>query len=217
MNTIKLHYIYDPLCGWCYAAAPLIQAVRQMADVPIELHAGGLWVDSQVKRIKPELREYLMTHDERIAQISGQPFGEGYTNNLLSNAQAVLDSEPPIRAILAAQTLSEKGSDYLHALQIAHFIEGREISRRDTLLDIASALGLAHDEFERTFEQTDVQTHLHSTRQWMSAWHIQGFPNFLLQHNEQWLRIAHSDFYGRPQAFSQQLRTVLNHAATGST
>lgn len=60
----------------------------------------------------------------------------------------MLDSEPPIRAILAAQTLSEKGSDYLHALQIAHFsFEGREISRRDTLLDIASALGLAHDEF----------------------------------------------------------------------
>ena len=110
-----------------------------------------------------------------------------------------------------------KASYSLHALQIAHFIEGREISRRDTLLDIASALGLAHDEFERTFEQTNVQTHLHSTRQWMSAWHIQGFPNFLLQHNEQWLRIAHSDFYGRPQAFAQQLCAVLNHAATGST
>ena len=217
MNTIKLHYIYDPLCGWCYAAAPLIQAVRQIADVPIELHAGGLWVDSQVKRITPELREYLMPHDERIAQISGQTFGEAYQNGLLSNTQAVLDSEPPIRAILTAQTLSEKGLDYLHALQIAHFVEGREISRFDTLSDIAAALGLAHDDFERTFEQTDVQAHLHSTRQWMSAWQIQGFPNFLLQHNEQWLRIAHSDFYGRPQAFAQQLRAVLNQAAAGST
>ena len=23
-----LHYIYDPLCGWCYGAAPLVEAAR---------------------------------------------------------------------------------------------------------------------------------------------------------------------------------------------
>ena len=23
-----LHYIYDPLCGWCYGAKPLVQAAQ---------------------------------------------------------------------------------------------------------------------------------------------------------------------------------------------
>ncbi|MEG1327174.1 MAG: DsbA family protein, partial [Janthinobacterium sp.] len=23
-----LHYIFDPLCGWCYGAAPLVEAAR---------------------------------------------------------------------------------------------------------------------------------------------------------------------------------------------
>ena len=59
MNT-TLHYIYDPMCGWCYAAAPLIQAARQIDGLNIELHAGGLWVGSQVKRITPELREFVV-------------------------------------------------------------------------------------------------------------------------------------------------------------
>lgn len=26
MNNAVLHYIYDPLCGWCYGAAPLVRA-----------------------------------------------------------------------------------------------------------------------------------------------------------------------------------------------
>ncbi len=36
----KLHYIYDPLCGWCYAAAPLVAAARGI--LPVEGHAGGM-------------------------------------------------------------------------------------------------------------------------------------------------------------------------------
>ena len=92
MNT-TLHYIYDPMCGWCYAAAPLIQAARQIDGLNIELHAGGLWVGSQIKRITPELRAFVMTNDARIAQISGQTFGAGYQNGLLSNTQAVLDGD----------------------------------------------------------------------------------------------------------------------------
>ena len=26
MTTSILHYVYDPLCGWCYAAEPLVKA-----------------------------------------------------------------------------------------------------------------------------------------------------------------------------------------------
>ncbi len=31
-----LHYIYDPLCGWCYGAAPLVQAARGISGLTIE-------------------------------------------------------------------------------------------------------------------------------------------------------------------------------------
>ncbi|RLR78637.1 protein-disulfide isomerase, partial [Pseudomonas aeruginosa] len=26
MNDLTLHYLYDPLCGWCYGASPLLAA-----------------------------------------------------------------------------------------------------------------------------------------------------------------------------------------------
>ncbi len=38
--TIRLHYIHDPLCGWCYAAAPLAEAAAAVPGVEIVLHGG---------------------------------------------------------------------------------------------------------------------------------------------------------------------------------
>jgi hypothetical protein len=35
MNQPTLHHIYDPLCGWCYAVAPLVRAAREV--LPAEL------------------------------------------------------------------------------------------------------------------------------------------------------------------------------------
>jgi putative protein-disulfide isomerase len=29
MTAPTLHYVHDPLCGWCYAVTPMIEAVAQ--------------------------------------------------------------------------------------------------------------------------------------------------------------------------------------------
>ena len=73
MKNTTLHYIFDPICGWCYAAAPLIDAARQIEGLDIVMHAGGLWTDANVKQITSQLRDYVVPNDQRIAQITGQP------------------------------------------------------------------------------------------------------------------------------------------------
>ena len=52
----------------------------------------------------------MRPHDERIHALTGQRFGERYFNELLLNESLLLDSEPPIRAVLA---VSELGGDGL--------------------------------------------------------------------------------------------------------
>ncbi len=42
MNAV-LHYIYDPLCGWCYGAEPLVWAASKVDGLALRMHAGGLW------------------------------------------------------------------------------------------------------------------------------------------------------------------------------
>ena len=120
MSRPTLHYIFDPLCGWCYGAAPLIEAARKVNGLEIALHAGGLMTGSDRQPVTERLRRYVMEHDQRISALTGQPFGDAYLNGLLRDTGAVLDSEPPIGAILAADLLGGRGLDMLERIQKAH-------------------------------------------------------------------------------------------------
>lgn len=212
MTNNTLHYIFDPMCGWCYAAAPLLKAASDIDGLNIELHAGGLWMGHQVKAVTPQLRAFVIPNDQRIAQLTGQEFGENYFNGLLNDTSAVLDSEPPTQAILAARQLSGgNGLAFLHRIQEAHFVKGLKVNQRDTLTQIAKDLGLDGETFTQTFKQTDTQTHIKATRQLMNQWHVQGFPSLILERDGQFQKIPHEHFYGHPIEFRNELTTIFNH------
>ena len=71
---MRLHYIFDPYCGWCYAISPLLAAARA-AGVEVVLHGGGMLSGQARLAVSPALRDYVLSHDERIASLTGLPFG----------------------------------------------------------------------------------------------------------------------------------------------
>ncbi|WP_368408537.1 DsbA family protein [Caldimonas mangrovi] len=121
-----LHYIYDPFCGWCSGAAPLVKAAREV--LPVRAHGGGMMAGAQRQRVSAGLRSYVLPHDRRIALLTGQPFGKAYAEGLLHDTTAVFDSEPPTVAVLAAEEVSGHGLDLLARLQEAHYVEGQRIA-----------------------------------------------------------------------------------------
>ncbi|WP_169295634.1 hypothetical protein [Advenella sp. EE-W14] len=90
----KLHYIYDPLCGWCYAAESLLETAIASGSglYELELHAGGLF---QRMHIPAGKRDMIRQSDARISQMTGQIFGDAYLKGLLDNPQTIFDSLPP--------------------------------------------------------------------------------------------------------------------------
>lgn len=72
----KLHYIYDPLCGWCYAAESLLEAAMASGSrlYELELHAGGLF---QRMHIPADKRDMIRQSDARIAQNDRPGFWPG--------------------------------------------------------------------------------------------------------------------------------------------
>ncbi len=63
-QTPTLHYIFDPLCGWCYGAAPLIEAARAIPGLDIALHGGGMMADGNRQPVTDALRRYVMNGEE---------------------------------------------------------------------------------------------------------------------------------------------------------
>ena len=91
---LRLHYFYDPLCGWCYGASPLLLAAADLPEIELLLHGGGMLSAPHNRHVNMEWRGYVMPHDRRIAAISGQPFGDAYYEGLL-RSEARLDSTRP--------------------------------------------------------------------------------------------------------------------------
>ncbi len=210
VSTPVLHYLYDPLCGWCYGAAPLVRAARSI--VTVRPHGGGMMAGAGRQAVTPQLRDYVMPHDHRIAALTGQVFGDAYFDGLLRDTTAVFDSEPPIAAMLAAEQLAGHGLDMVERLQVAHYVEGRRIAETPVLLAVAAAIGLDPAAFAAALaEQTGdaVQRHIRETRQFMRQIGGGGFPSFVLESDDARQLLDLSAFLGRPESLLDWLRTTL--------
>ncbi|HSV53085.1 MAG TPA: DsbA family protein [Burkholderiaceae bacterium] len=210
MSTTILHYIYDPLCGWCYGAAPLVAAARQV--VTVRAHGGGMMAGPNRKAVTPQLRAFVAEHDQRIARSTAQAFGDGYLNGLLRDTSAVLDSEPPIAAILAADDLDSRGLDMLARLQVAHYVEGRRIADRLVLVELATELRLPREPFEQALYRAEgaaTQRHIAESRALLAQLGGHGFPTFALERDGRFDLVAMGQYVARPQQWQDWLKAQV--------
>ena len=199
MARAMLHYVYDPLCGWCYAAEPLVDAAAD-AGVQIVLHGGGLW-DPAVHASDAKRRSMRET-DARIGQLTGQPFGHAYLEGLLVDPVSVWWSRPTIAAVLAAEGLEAgQGLAMIAAVQRAHYVDGRRVVEDAVLAGAADAIGLDPPRFTEALRAAPVEARILATRRMMRSQGVQGFPGFLVERKGRLVRVPHEGCYGRPAAF----------------
>jgi putative protein-disulfide isomerase len=211
MRQATLHYIYDPLCGWCYGAAPLVAAARRIMSVIG--HAGGMMTGTNRKQVSPALRSYVMPHDHRIAEITGQPFGDAYFNGLLLDQTALFDSAQPISAILAADAIDGSGLDMLGRLQVAHYVEGRRIADADVLNAVALELGLDVAVFSMQRQRiTDeaLPSHIAASRRLLAQVGGHGFPTFVLEQKGHMEVLDTGRWLGQTEAWRTHLESYLH-------
>ncbi|UTH73398.1 DsbA family protein [Chromobacterium sp. IIBBL 290-4] len=208
---MKLHYFYDPLCGWCYGASPLLKAAAAVPGVSVEMHAGGMIDESEGRTITPDWRGYVMPHDARIAQMSGQPFGDAYFNGLLKDIGAPLASNPAIAAVLAAGKLGLEPLAMLARIQRAHYQEGKRIAEFAVLSQLAVELGVEPARFAEAWQaaREEAESHIGETRQLMSRLGLRGFPSAVLEQDGKLERLELSGWFGKPEQLAAALAERL--------
>lgn len=211
MPRPMLHYVHDPLCGWCYAAAPMVDAVRE-AGIPLSLHGGGLWADPT--KLSADKAAYIRKSDARIASLSGQRFGTAYTDVLLGDPTTVFWSLPTIAAVQAAERVEAgSGLRMLHAIQTAHYVDGRKVVDPEILADVAAGIGLDAHAFEQSFDLAGAGSHIASTRAFMERLGTGSFPSFVLERGAELIGVPHDGFYGRPAAFADAVAEAAEQRA----
>jgi putative protein-disulfide isomerase len=138
---MPLTYLFDPLCGWCYGAAPALQALIE-AGHDVTLVPSGLFV-APGRTMDPGFAAYAWSADQRIAALTGQEFSARYRTDVLNRAGAPFNSGPATLALTAVWKADPaREPQALAAIQRGRYVEGRDVCDPDVLGAILEGLGL---------------------------------------------------------------------------
>ena len=136
----EIIFVVDPMCSWCWGFAPVIEEIReaQSDNYDFSLVVGGLrtkgdmcWDESS--------KGYLKGHWEQVAKRTGQPF----SNILFENKEFEYDTYPACKAVVTVRELwgDEQSFEYLHHIQKAFYVEGRDITKLYLLSELVKETG----------------------------------------------------------------------------
>lgn len=208
-HAARLHFLYDPLCGWSYGALPLLAIAAQRDALTLELHGAGLWVGHRRPHFGISLQAQLLFVDQQITVATGQPFGDRYFNRLLLDRHKYLDSEPPLRALLAVIALGGDGLRLLQAMQAAFFQRGEWLSDPALLAELAAEQQIAPAALEPALASVDLLAHLRHSQQWQQRINAPGFPALALEQHGHLYPIDLRAFHADPLRFADYLDGLL--------
>ena len=208
--TKTLHYLFDPLCGWCYGASAAASEVASVAGIQLELMPTGLFSGNGARPMDDSFADYAWSNDQRIERLTGQPFSERYRSQVLADRQQRFDSGPATLALTAvAMTAPPRELEALQAIQQARYVEGRDITQLATLIDLLTALGLEPSAALLVDPATPLveanQSRTERARRLMRELGANGVPAFVVQTNGQKRLLRVDSLYSNPRSLAEHV------------
>ena len=172
-----LIYVHDPMCSWCWAFRPALATLRERLPKALEFTSllGGLAPDSEAAM--PEtLRTTLQATWRRIQQrVPGTEFNHAFW----TNCQPRRSTWPACRAVIAAARFDRADAMTL-GIQQAYYLQARNPSDEDTLIDIATSLGIDRDAFAERLRAAATASELQRQIERTHALGVGSFPALVL-------------------------------------
>ncbi|ESZ39262.1 DsbA family protein [Mesorhizobium sp. L2C066B000] len=143
MTNATLTYLFDPLCGWCYGATPMLDRLAA-GGTALQLLPVGLFSGAGARPLDAGFAAHAWDNDQRIARLSGQRFSQAYLDNVLNVSGTLLDSSAATMGVNAAglddwrQELAA-----LKAIQHARYVDGRDIVTVDGVASVLTDAGMS--------------------------------------------------------------------------
>ena len=171
-----LYYVHDPMCSWCWGFEPtrarLFEALA--GRIPVERLVGGLAPDSSAP-MPDAMRMGLQQTWSRIQQtIPGTEFNFDFWTDCAPRRSTY----PSNRAVIAARMQSEDFDQPMTArIQQAYYLEARNPSDNETLIELAGDIGLDLERFASDLVDEDTQQKLLTEIQTSRRLGIDSFPS----------------------------------------
>lgn len=205
-------YLFDPLCGWCYGAAPVLERLAADAELAITYLPTGLFAGSGARAMDAAFAAYAWRNDERIAAMTGQPFSAAYRDRVLG-VPGWFDSGPATLALTAvAQTAADREAEALRAIQAARFVQGHDVTDLAVLSETLRGLGLveAADRLTRPDDalRTACAARVQQGQAAMRRFGANGVPAMLAGSGEERRLVPANALFGDAGALAAELKAA---------
>lgn len=180
--TARLVYVLDPMCSWCWAfSQPLTDWRSKHPEIPCEYKVGGLAPDSH-QPMPLDMQQSIARIWHQIEAQTGASFNHDFwTLNTPRRS-----TYPACRAVIAAGNLLESGRELMSAeIQKSYYLQAKNPSDIDVLVDCALQIGLTPHDFLSNMESDQLQHQFAEELSSVSKLGIGGFPALLLLRGDQ--------------------------------
>lgn len=179
-------YLFDPLCGWCYGASPMLERLARLDGLSVALAPTGLFAGEGARPMDAQFAAYAWQNDQRIARLTGQPFTQAYRAHILDRADGLFDSAPATLGIVAVGLSASAGElQALKALQRGRYVEGRDTADLTVVAAILDEAGFAQAAARLRQPDEDLlaayRSRIAAARAAMSRFGVNGVPALVVE------------------------------------
>lgn len=174
---MKLIYVLDPMCSWCWAFRPQLQQfLSRHPELELDLILGGLAPDSD-QPMPTAQRHQIEQIWHQIAEQTGAEFNyEFWQKNTPRRS-----TYPACRAVIAADRLANKATEMVDAIQQAYYLRAMNPSDSSTLIQLAGELGISEGDFAEALAGEDVENQFKQDLSRARSMGISGFPALIVE------------------------------------
>lgn len=207
-EKMKLLYVYDPLCGWCYGFGPVAEKIEKNfnSNVEVEIISGGMIMGDRVAPIG-NMADYILSAIPRLERTTGVTFGQQYIE-LLKEGSYVTSSEKPSVALCVYKSFkTDRSIEFAHSIQKAFFIDAKDLNQDSTYADLAVPFGIDRNQFLIRMKDATYLKQAHAEFKRAADLGITGFPTLLQKQENSYVKL--SEGYTSYESLEKQLQKYL--------
>jgi len=188
----KIYYVYDPLCGWCFAYAPIMEKLAQEFKDQVEFVVipGGMIVGEHVRPIG-EIAPYLLQAIPELEEISGVKMGAPYIAMIKEGSYVASSYEPSLAMVVFKSFNTGRDVEYAHKVQQSYFIQAKDIMGDSLYTDLAREFDISPEEFMKRMSDTSYHTKTQDHFNFAAYLNTKGFPALVGKSGASYMKITY--------------------------
>ncbi len=185
-DKLKIIYVYDALCGWCYAFSKVMTKLYALhhEEFYFDVISGGMILGDRVGPIS-ESSDIIKEHLPRLEETSGVKFGAGYLK-VLEKGEQIQDSEKPSIALTVFRSfLPDQAILFAADLQTTKYQDGTDLALDESYFPLLEKYGIDQNLFLEKLQSEEFKQLAYYDFAIAKQLQVSGYPAAFIQAGDQ--------------------------------